>query len=451
MIIDVVAVAISFFALGGVLFFSALLLLLNPRGRSVRWHMPFQVGLLLWLLGQGMASAGGGHAWGILSLCMAVALPGLFLTFGMVERLKTTRWATAGVLGSLAIAVAFVAALRGGTPPVVSLSNGLLWVWMVSGWTGGALLIWARVPGRSAPARREKADIPLALVLAAAAPVCVGLAFLLSARGFTLYAMPPITVALDFLVFVGIARHQYYDIEVRVRRSGELAADAAEGERLAIVGELAAVVAHEVRNPLTGVRSLAQRLAEEDVDDERRRRWAGVILEETSRVERLVSNLLEIARRAPRPVPGQGATPLGPLFDDLALLAGARAARGGVALDVQAADLVAGAPREPLAQATLNLLLNAIAHSPAGGHVRLSAAREDGGVCIRVADQGPGVPPEERERIFDPFHSGTPGGTGLGLSVVRRLARELEWRVEVGDAAGGGAEFRIHLTEAGVA
>ena len=240
-----------------------------------------------------------------------------------------------------------------------------------------------------------------------------------------------------------MARLRFYDIEVRAVRTGELAAAAAEQERLAVVGELSASLAHEIRNPLTGVRSLAQRLAEEEIPDDKRRRYASVILEEVGRVERLVANLLGIARRAPRVRDADARTPLAPLFEDLALLVAGRAEKAGVRVTADARGLTAPSAREPLAQALLNLLLNAVAHTPAGGTVSL-AARDGGGRDgrSRVRDGGPGVPREQRERIWEPFHTGG-GGTGLGLAVVRRVAREEGWTVEVGDAPGGGAEFRI--------
>jgi signal transduction histidine kinase len=256
--------------------------------------------------------------------------------------------------------------------------------------------------------------------------------------------MPLAMVWIQALVFVGVARLRFYDIEVRASRTGEIAAAAAEQERLAVVGELAASLAHEIRNPLTGVRSLAQRLAEDDVEEAKRRRYAGVILEEVGRVERLVANLLGIARRAPRHEAGDARTPLAPLFEDLALLVGGRAEKSRIRLVAEAGAVSAPAAREPLAQALLNLLLNALAHAPEGTSVELRARETADAVEVSVRDHGPGVPAEERERIWEPFHSGS-GGTGLGLAVVRRLAREHEWKVEVGDAPGGGAEFRLTL------
>jgi signal transduction histidine kinase len=135
-------------------------------------------------------------------------------------------------------------------------------------------------------------------------------------------------------------------------------------------------------------------------------------------------------------------TPLAPLFDDLALLVTGRAEKAGVRVTVDAHGVTAHSAREPLAQALLNLLLNAVDHTPAGGAVSLAARTAEGGTAIAVRDGGPGVPREQRERIWEPFHTGG-GGTGLGLAVVRRVAREEGWTVDVDDAPGGGAEFRI--------
>ena len=241
-----------------------------------------------------------------------------------------------------------------------------------------------------------------------------------------IYVMPLLVVWIQFLVFVGVTRLHFYDIEVRAARTGELAAGAAEAERLAVVGELSASLAHEIRNPLTGVRSLAQRLAEEQIDDARRQRYASVILEEVGRVERLVTNLLGIA---PGAGPASGAsTPAGgtdlghELFDDLLLLLGARAEKAGVRLVVDAAEATVEAPREVVPPGAPGR--PAQRHRPFAAETRGSPARAPHrqGVEILVRDSGPGVPSEERERIWEPFHSGS-GGTGLGLAVVRRLAR----------------------------
>jgi two-component system sensor histidine kinase AtoS len=240
-----------------------------------------------------------------------------------------------------------------------------------------------------------------------------------------------------------VTQLRFYDIEGSARR-GELATDAAALQRQAMVGELAASFAHEVRNPLTGVRSLAQRLAEEDVDEPARRRYAEVIVREVGRVEQIVADLLGVSRRAAARPPDAAPTALLPLFDDLRILVSPRAERSGVEVRVHARELDVAASRETLAQALLNLLLNAIEHSPPGGRVELAAAARDGAAMIVVRDQGPGVAPEERERIFEPLYS-LRGGSGLGLAVLRRIAEESGWTIEVADAPGGGAEFRVRV------
>jgi len=261
---------------------------------------------------------------------------------------------------------------------------------------------------------------------------------------FFIYAMPLVTVAIQVALFVGILHLRFYDIEVRSTRRGGLAADASELQRNALVGELAASFAHEVRNPLTGVRSLAQRLAEDEVGEPDRRRYAEVIMREVGRVEQIVANLLAFARRAPLRSPAPGPIELDALYDDLRILVATRAERSGVTVGVEPRDVQVSATREALAQALLNLLLNAIHHSPAGGRVDLEARADGDAAILVVRDQGPGVPAAERERVFEPLYSSS-GGSGLGLAVVRRIAAESGWRVEVADADAGGAEFRLRV------
>jgi signal transduction histidine kinase len=438
---DVVPAAIAFFAFGALLMSSVLLLLLNPRSRELHWWAVFIAANLVWLGGQGWAFAAGD--WRSVEATVSAVvhmLPALFVAYALAGLPGlSTRVPLVPVAAGLALLpLPLVFAPSGGW------AGPLTAAWHIGMWGLGTVVL-LRVR-RSRPVRgRGERRLARAVVglLVVVAPIALVGGFTIGARMWS-YAMPLLVVWIQLLVFVGVARLRFYDIEVRAARTGELAASAAEAERLAVVGELSASLAHEIRNPLTGVRSLAQRLAEEQIDEPRQRRYAEVILEEVGRVERLVGHLLDIARRAPRQELTDARTPLAPLFDDLALLVGARARKAEVHLIVEAANLDAAASRAALAQALLNLLLNAIAHSPRGGSVHLRARPADGGVELRVRDSGPGIPPAERERIWEPFHSGS-GGTGLGLAVVRRLAREHGWAAEVGEASGGGAEFRLRV------
>ncbi|HEX8362367.1 MAG TPA: HAMP domain-containing sensor histidine kinase [Longimicrobium sp.] len=432
------ATAAAFFACGVVFFSTSALLLFNPRSRGIRWYAAFQLCLMVWLAVQGWRFAV--PEWNEplrpVFLASIHLLPGFFLGFSLAEGLKRpTREALLPVL--LGFALLPLALGDGGSP--------LLVIWQMGGWIGGTLpMVWFARRERStdvAGKRRLAAWVAAGLVIVLPLGLLGGM---LTDGAHATYFLPLAMVWIQLLIFVGVSRLRFYDIEVRASRSGELAAAAAEQERLAVLGELSASVAHEVRNPLTGMRSLAQRLAEDDVDDAKRRRYAAVIIEEAERVERIVANLLGFARRATVHSEPGAQTPLAPLFDDLVLLVEAHARKGGVTVAADAGGAVAAAPREALAQATLNLVLNAIRHTPSGGSVRLGTRSAAGGVEVVVSDTGPGVPAGERERIWEPFRS-EGGGTGLGLAVVRRLARELGWEARVGDAPGGGAEFSIRV------
>jgi signal transduction histidine kinase len=434
------AAAVAWFALGASFLGTAVLLIFNPSSRGVRWYAAFWVALMVWLCAQGWAFAVGD--WTVAGRVVSVAThlaPGLFLAFALHEtgrRSELYPWLAVG----LALVLLPLQIRTWGAPDTEPLLIG----WSSGAWVvATAILVTAVLPARRLVAGAGTYWWLVIGGMVIVLPIGLGGALLTGGRT-TVFVLPLLMVWIHLLSFVGVVRLRFYDIEVRAARTGEIAAFAAEAERLAVVGELAASLAHEIRNPLTGVRSLAQRLAEEDVDGTRRRRYAGVILEEVGRVERLVANLLGIARRTPRDTHARGTTRADALFDDLLLLLGSRAEKAGVRLIATANDVEVPATREPLAQTLLNLALNALAHTPAGGTVQLLARIRDDAAELLVRDSGPGVPEADRERIWEPFNSSS-GGTGLGLAVVRRLAREHGWEATVDEAPGGGAEFRVRI------
>lgn len=439
---DVTASVIAFFALGANLLGAALLLLFNPRNREVHWYIAFLGALCLWLLAQGMDSLDDGDTfWDILEGISVMLLPVLFLASAIVERRRdrVLPWVVVGI--GIAVLPIITPAFLGQGPEWI---GPFVTAWHLVGWIGGSALLFRT---NTFERGRPSGERFVMLSLLVAVPVLVAIGMIVGNIGFFLYVLPLLTVVVQFILFVGIVRLRFYDIEVRAARTGELAAQAAASERLALLGEISASIAHEVRNPLTGMRSLAQRLAEEDVDADKRRKYAGIVLDEVARLERMVSNLLGVARRSP-PTYSTGPTALAPLFDDLGLLVASQAAGKRVSLDLSANGVSAAAPREALAQALLNLLLNAIAYTPDGGRASLHAREAGDGVVITVRDSGRGIAAAERGRIFQPFTTSSEGGLGLGLSLVRRLADELGWRLEVDDAPGGGAELRIMVPSA---
>lgn len=219
----------------------------------------------------------------------------------------------------------------------------------------------------------------------------------------------------------------------------------AQSEKLAALGQLAAAIAHEVRNPLAVIRSAAQSVAETLPDaDADARRSCSFITAEIDRLTSVTSTLLAFARPlhlAPRPIA------VAAVFDQALLLAGSDLAAKHIAVERKLPpDLPpVHADADLLSQVILGLLGNAAEVMPDGGRVVLDARANGGGVEIAVADSGPGVPADLRKRIFEPFFTTRARGTGLGLAVARHIMQAHGGGIDVADNPGGGARFVLSL------
>jgi len=230
----------------------------------------------------------------------------------------------------------------------------------------------------------------------------------------------------------------------RRRREG-LADELRRAEHLASLGRLLAGVAHEVRNPLAGIRSTVQ-LWQRLPDQARTPASLEAVLQAVDRLNGLVGRLLYFARTGwdeRRPVD------LNAVARETVELLRAQADAQGVRID---ADLTADLPpvagsAAALQQVSLNLATNALQAMPKGGVLRLETRAPPGRrrVELLVADTGPGVSPETRARLFEPFYTTRPDGTGLGLALCREIVRQHGGDLRLEDDDAPGAAFRVTL------
>jgi len=229
-------------------------------------------------------------------------------------------------------------------------------------------------------------------------------------------------------------------LEENLRLERELA----ERERLAALGRMAATVAHEIKNPLSAIKSIAQVMREDESLRNEYERDLGLIVGETDRLSQSVTQLLSFARKES---PAVQPLSVDELVRSVVDLFRASAREQGILLDLQVkveAEL-AGKSVSALRDALSNLLLNALQATPAGGRVELMATQSDGELVISVQDSGSGVPVELRERIWEPFFTTRQRGTGLGLAIVRKRVQEVGGTATLVSGNGGGALFQLRV------
>jgi len=244
-------------------------------------------------------------------------------------------------------------------------------------------------------------------------------------------------------------------------------------ERLASLGELSAGVAHEIRNPLAGIGASAQLLSERLSADENHRRLVELILDEVARLDRIVESMLQFARP---PEPRLRRAPLDAVLDRALGLLAEDAETAGVRVETERSNPLPEIWIDPdqIEQVVLNLVRNALqAMEESGGrltlvlrrvsrprYVRMRSGRrrEDKGVPsgegplqdwveLEVTDTGHGIPPEELDRIFNPFYTTRKRGTGLGLAISEAIVREHGGMITVQSRPGHGTTVLLDLPE----
>ncbi len=229
-------------------------------------------------------------------------------------------------------------------------------------------------------------------------------------------------------------------------REKELKERARESDRLAAIGELAASIAHEIRNPLASIRGSVEMLDDDlDLDGDQAELMA-LVLKESSRVNTIINDFLAYSRMRPisrRRFPGQE------FRDEISLQIRQHiAAKGGhvrLHCDIQPEDMDVVADPGQLTQMTLNLVINACEAMEYRGdlHLRLRLLAAGTSQELVVTDNGPGINQEIRRELFTPFVTDKDQGTGLGLSIVQRIATAHGGHVRAEDAPDGGTTFRV--------
>ena len=234
-------------------------------------------------------------------------------------------------------------------------------------------------------------------------------------------------------------------IDEKVRLERELA----ERERLALLGQMAASISHNLKNPLGSIKTILQVQMENPELPGRLRAETQIVLDEIGRLSSKLNQLLRFSRPAVRGGTIAGSCDAAMVIEEVAGVLRHEAERRGVALKMRLATNGAksAVAADALGDIVSNLLVNALEATPRGGHVCVSADAQNGFCNFAVEDNGPGIPAEAREKLLQPFFTTKTHGTGLGLAIVaRRVAEcggELTWDSPV--HGGQGTRFKVTL------
>jgi two-component system, NtrC family, sensor histidine kinase PilS len=235
------------------------------------------------------------------------------------------------------------------------------------------------------------------------------------------------------LVFQDLTDIKRLEQEVRIK------------EKLAAVGEMAAYLAHEIRNPLGSISGSAQVLMGEPNISAEQERLLEIIRRESKRLSESVQQFLHQARPNGRPLEPVDIAPL--ISETVTLLKNDRevSPEHRIAFQAEPGAYVCMADRDQIIQVFWNLARNGIEAMPDGGVLEIRLRREGEEVVLSVRDQGRGMAQEEQRRIFEPFQSSTPKGTGLGLAIVYRIIREHRGDIAVRSIPGRGTVIEVRL------
>lgn len=394
-----------------------------------------------------------------------ILLPMFVVLAGSLARHEgvTTRPLLVAGLGGLALTFFTWEAARGkrglvtDAQLVASLAITILAIGFVTLATGGAtsplvLMLFApTVIGFAAFGRGRRSDA--LFVLAAAVLILVALV----PTGFPFPTLPEsirrlllVVAGTTALVLLRVGVSALSDAhrvakDVALGAGDEIVAAAeARGEALEAMG---ARVAHEVKNPLSAIRGLVE-VMNEKAEGDRDKKRLGVILAEVDRIDEILRGYLALTRPLEQ-IERRGAD-VGRVVREVAALTEGRAERAGVSLFVDAQPTAWDLDDRRLKEALLNLVLNALDATRAGGRVEIGVQIAEGALCVSVTDDGEGMSEGELARAGSPYWTKKRGGTGLGVALARRVAEGHGGRLEVASRPGHGTRMALVIPKAEV-
>lgn len=218
----------------------------------------------------------------------------------------------------------------------------------------------------------------------------------------------------------------------------------AQGERLAALGQMAASVAHEVKNPLSAIKSIAQVMHEDKALQQEYGRDLQLIVGETDRLSRSVTQMLSFARQSPQTVAASDAT-LNELLNSVVDLFRAEAAERNIELEFtsESRATLDSETAAAVRDAASNLIINALQATPPQSRILITATDAEERLLVTVSDQGPGIPIEVQAKIWEPFFTTKQRGTGLGLAIVRKRMEEVGGTAQLVSTSSAGSVFRL--------
>jgi len=238
-------------------------------------------------------------------------------------------------------------------------------------------------------------------------------------------------------------RHQ---VELAKKELKDAQAQIIHSERLAAIGEMSVIVAHEVRNPMSSIRSCAQRIHKAVEEEDPNKKYTNYIMQEVDRLERIVKDMLTVTRQ---PKPNLVEENVNKVIKEILIHMDDEIGKSGAVLIKELDQSLPAIPVDPalLEQVILNMIQNALffMQGREKKELKITTGQDKRYLQIKISDTGPGIPAHNRKRVFEPFFSTKPQGTGLGLAICQRIVVAHKGKIELESEIDKGATFIVSL------